>query len=360
MSNRLTYEEIKTFIEIESFSNCKLLSTEYKTSKDKLIIRCSCGETFETTYYDFKRTDKRQKRKCSYCTGAKVKDKICPICKNKFKPTKKKQIYCSVECRSISRDEKVIVNCSHCDKEILKTKSALKRSDRLYCSNSCRYEHQKVIFKAQNNPNFKGANLDVKCSNCGVEFNTLTCNTKNSDGSIKQNLYCSTECKSEHQKTILKGENNPRYSSIEIECSFCKKPIYKTLNYIESRNNTFCSLECKADWQSEFLRGVNNPMYDCTISQEEREIRRNFDGYSYWRREVYKRDNYTCQICGHDKGGNLNAHHIDGYNWCKEKRLDIDNGVTLCDICQVHKFHRIYGLGNNTKEQYKEFFKKSR
>lgn len=359
MSNRLKYEEIKRFIEIESDSNCKLLSTEYKTSKDKLMILCSCGETFETTYYDFKRTDKRQKRKCSYCTGTKVKDKICPICKSKFKPIKKKQIYCSVECRSISRKKKVLVNCSYCYKEIEKAEYALKRSDRLYCSNNCRYEHQKVIFKSENNPNFKGANLDVKCSNCGIEFNILTCHTKNSDGSIKQNLYCSTECKAEHQKIILKGENNPRYNSVEIECSFCKKPLYKTLNYIESRNNIFCSSECKADWQSEFLRGENHPMYDFTISKEEREIRRNFDGYAHWRREVYKRDNYTCQICGDNKGGNLNAHHIDGYNWCKERRTAIDNGVTLCDICH-DKFHRIYGFGNNTKEQYNEFSSKSR
>lgn len=302
MSNRLNYEEVKRFIEIESDSNCKLLSTEYKTSKDKLIILCSCGETFETTYYDFKRIDKRQKRKCSYCTGGKVKGKICLICKSKFKPIKKKQIYCSVKCRSISRDKKVSINCSYCYKEIKKTESALKRSDRLYCSNNCRYEHQKII---------------------------------------------------------LKGENNPRYNSVEIECSFCKKPLYKTLNYIESRNNTFCSLECKAEWQSEFIRGKNHPMYDLTISKEKREIRRNFDGYAYWRREVYKKDNYTCQICGDNKGGNLNAHHIDGYNWCKERRTDIDNGVTLCDICH-NTFHKIYGFGNNTKEQYNEFSSKSR
>lgn len=57
-------------------------------------------------------------------------------------------------------------------------------------------------------------------------------------------------------------------------------------------------------------------------------------------------------ICQENK--QLKAHHLDGYNWCKEKRFDISNGVTCCDRC--HKlFHKIYGRGKNTKEQFIEF-----
>ena len=68
---------------------------------------------------------------------------------------------------------------------------------------------------------------------------------------------------------------------------------------------------------------------------------------------VFKRDNYTCRCCGKDTHNNV-SHHLDGYNWCIEKRLDVDNGVTLCESC--HKeFHSIYGYGNNTKEQFEEW-----
>ena len=50
----------------------------------------------------------------------------------------------------------------------------------------------------------------------------------------------------------------------------------------------------------------------------------------------------------------LNAHHLDGWNWCKDKRFKTSNGITLCEDCHV-EFHKEYGYGNNTKEQFQEF-----
>lgn len=47
-------------------------------------------------------------------------------------------------------------------------------------------------------------------------------------------------------------------------------------------------------------------------------------------------------------------HHINGYNWDIKNRTNVDNGITL--NTEVHKkFHKIYGKGNNTKEQFIEF-----
>ena len=60
--------------------------------------------------------------------------------------------------------------------------------------------------------------------------------------------------------------------------------------------------------------------------------------YRRWRKEVYKRDDYTCQICG-KRGGNLNAHHIEHFSKNKKLRTDINNRITLCEEC--HKYiHR--------------------
>lgn len=72
-----------------------------------------------------------------------------------------------------------------------------------------------------------------------------------------------------------------------------------------------------------------------------------------WRKSIFEKFNYTCVICGKDTKDNV-AHHLNGYNWDKENRFNIDNGVCLCST--HHKeFHSIFGYGDNTKEQFKEF-----
>lgn len=114
-------------------------------------------------------------------------------------------------------------------------------------------------------------------------------------------------------------------------------------------NKTGCP-ECKR----KLFIGENNHRYNHNLTEEERIYGRNIEGYSEWRKTVYERDKYTCQCCGSSKSGTLNAHHLNGYHWSKEERLNVDNGITLCENCHK-KFHSIYGYENNTKEQFQEF-----
>ena len=53
--------------------------------------------------------------------------------------------------------------------------------------------------------------------------------------------------------------------------------------------------------------------------------------YQNWRNSVFERDKYECKHCGSKE--KLNAHHIEPYLKCVEKRYDIDNGLTLCLPC---------------------------
>lgn len=54
--------------------------------------------------------------------------------------------------------------------------------------------------------------------------------------------------------------------------------------------------------------------------------------YTRWRREVFMRDGFQCQVCN-QIGGNLNAHHIKPFSKYKELRFDVDNGITVCVEC---------------------------
>ena len=117
----------------------------------------------------------------------------------------------------------------------------------------------------------------------------------------------------------------------------------------------------------ECTAGKNNPMYGRTgenspnwkggVSSENQIIRHSSD-YKEWRTAVFKRDDHTCQKCK-KRGGTLNAHHIEGYNFNPELRTEISNGITLCKDCHQN-FHRQYGRGDNTRDQLELFIKENK
>ena len=104
--------------------------------------------------------------------------------------------------------------------------------------------------------------------------------------------------------------------------------------------------------------GSNNPMWDPDKTDEEREREKNhsrrFPGYKDFRRKVYERDNFTCKICGDNKGNNLVVHHINGFKWDVRNRMEVDNGVTLCTLCH-NEFHRMYGRKDVNLFQFSQF-----
>lgn len=89
--------------------------------------------------------------------------------------------------------------------------------------------------------------------------------------------------------------------------------------------------------------------------------------YKKWRKEVFQRDNYTCQWCGYNKGHIIEPHHIItltsilndllkefGKENFYTKIIDnpklyiISNGITLCQTC--HRKTETYGYNTNKKQ----------
>jgi len=75
-------------------------------------------------------------------------------------------------------------------------------------------------------------------------------------------------------------------------------------------------------------------------------MKRNYDDpdYKKWRQEVYRRDNFKCQMPGCKKRGRVQAHHIRSWSTAPALRYDVDNGISLCWTChnEVNKHETQY------------------
>lgn len=146
-------------------------------------------------------------------------------------------------------------------------------------------------------------------------------------------------------------DNSNEY--IEVECDECKKK-YKMRYSKYNKNNIDGKIYCKKCANKVLNGGENNYAWNKSKTQEERENGRKIEGYADFIKKVLVRDNYVCKCCGDENNTNLEVHHLEGYDWCKEKRTDETNGITLCESCHKN-FHLIYGYGDNTKQQFEEW-----
>lgn len=63
---------------------------------------------------------------------------------------------------------------------------------------------------------------------------------------------------------------------------------------------------------------------------------RNSSEMRKWRKAVFERDNYTCQLCGaYGPDVELHAHHIQSFKDNEDLRFVVENGSTLCKDCHI-------------------------
>lgn len=161
----------------------------------------------------------------------------------------------------------------------------------------------------------RGDGLKASCLQCGrVEVRK---DTKGKTSPFKGKKHSTTSC----QKMSLSRYGNT--NRLGKPCSSEQK------SYIRQR-----TIEKAA-------RGVKHPNWKGGITPENIALRQSPE-YIDWRRGVFERDGYTCQHCGDNRGGNLEAHHIKLFSDYPEFRFVIDNGLTLCNNChrKVHSKRR--------------------
>lgn len=130
-----------------------------------------------------------------------------------------------------------------------------------------------------------------------------------------------------------RGEKNGNWKGGKPKCPICQKQLsqrsYKNCVKHRIRSN----------------KGSNHYLWKGGITPLRKKMGRSPE-YRQWREEVFKRDNYTCQICKKRSSARnpltLNADHIKPFNLYPELRLSLENGRTLCLEC--HKNTDTYGI----------------
>lgn len=133
-------------------------------------------------------------------------------------------------------------------------------------------------------------------------------------------FFCGNECRKQHQKIDPKVQ--------KINCKTCQKEIIVANSTMKWRPRVTCSKVClKIYKRNEAVK--RRQTY--TKHQIDR-LARYAPETEVWRRAVFERDNYTCQLCS-VRGTYLEADHIKPWAYFPELRHNIDNGRTLCRKC---------------------------
>ena len=158
--------------------------------------------------------------------------------------------------------------------------------------------------------------LEVECSDCNSSYKKRKDSLKSWNGLCKK---CSLK-KVNSDPKMIEVRRNLGLSFIE---KYGKIPSPK----IENRRRG----EDHHNW-GKSITGENAYNWKGGVTPENERIRHSKE-YKIWRLSVFERDKFTCVNCGDNKGGNLNADHIQPFSLYPELRLELDNGRTLCESC---------------------------
>jgi 5-methylcytosine-specific restriction endonuclease McrA len=136
------------------------------------------------------------------------------------------------------------------------------------------------------------------------------------------------------------GIYNINKCRILVECNYCGVWFKGTIEKRRPNKKHYCCKEHYSKWlvsNSILSNPETNPTYiDGTYKDKDSRYYRKSPEYNKWRNSVFERDDWFCKIC-EERGGKLEAHHILPQKDYPELIYDLENGVTLCKDCHIHK-----------------------
>lgn len=213
----------------------------------------------------------------------------------------------------------------------------------------------------------KIAKIKCNCLECNSEFETQRSWIKRGRGKFCSKI-CSAKFRTKNKdnflqrgriKSIESGEVvlGRKVTMVKIICAYCEKEF--EIKKSKSRQKT-CSLNCRKINIKNHLKKAYENVDKSKFSGENHynwkggeipELKRIRDSpqYKSWRMSVFRRDHFTCQICGaknsKENKVEIHADHIKSFSEHPDLRLSLDNGRTLCKPCHI----KTDSWGKNTR-----------
>lgn len=195
----------------------------------------------------------------------------------------------------------------------------------------------------------------IECRVCGKPFKVISNTHTRFKHNITMEQYKSKFPGAPIESAVAKSVNNA-----------VRKSNANTVTALRVRSRTgknnkgkIRSVDFK-ETRSKKYAGDGNPFYNKTHSLETRKkLSAHFQGVDIeewedfsndehkrawkskrakrWSQDIFKRDNYTCGLCG-KRGGDLEAHHIIRRADAPDLTYNLNNGITLCVPCHKETF----------------------
>lgn len=331
-------------------------------------------------------------------------DKTCPICGKIFKTSHIPQIYCSYQCMGIAKQKRSICQCDNCGKEFERVMTTINKGKNHFCSKECSFEY--YGWSKDDIGTLKKYYGKIPTINIQSKLSKYY-----SYGAIKRralelNLGSNPFWSDEENELLI---NNYSYKTIEdvmlllpnrtklAIIGHARSLNIKSYSYLKSRytkeeetfiiNNylkmsnvelaSHLNKSVESICKRLVILGLVRPYCLTNINTY---IRRRLED---WKKKYKESCNYTCAITG--SRSNIVVHHIRSFNLLIKETIDIldfqlkddpndyvpdeldeftelfmeiqeSYGAYICITESIHKlFHKEYGYGNNTEEQWEEF-----
>lgn len=199
-----------------------------------------------------------------------------------------------------------MMKCKNCGQAVQRRMAEKEKWNSKFCSWKCYLDYRK-----------RHGWVSLECATCGNKFERPLNQVKRN-----KNNYCSANC-------YLRRNEKDNI----VKCDTCGKNIRRMPSRRDEFDRHFCSWECSGEWHSNNLSGENAPNWHGGTSFELYPIEFN----NNLKRQIKKRDNYTCQLCGDQilKKGTRNKHLVVHHINYRKDDCTLSNLVTLCNFCHT-------------------------